>query len=568
MKRFLMQLDGSKSKLIHLNDNGSANARLITDVSDDTGVDLTNCPNDEVLLQAGREFCKRVRYPQKQWFNRYPWLLMSVSRKVVLCDWCCKATKINVVGMSKSDSSFTNTGFNNWKDGASKLEEHALSSAHAAAVDFMAQKNKPSVAAQVSTQLAHDQEQNRRRLIAELQCIMFLMRQGLALRRGKDERNDNLHQLLQLLASNGVVEAEACLTHCKHLSHEIVNELCGFIGQTILRMVLEDFKKSCAIPKYALLADETRDVSGIEQITVCIRWVDKTMCVHEDLLGMYSLRGIGQTAEVLTKCLKDVLIRCQLPFADLHGQGYDGASAMAGSVSGVAQRLKESAPTAHFVHCLAHCLSLAVSDAAKRVPLLKHALDIVHQLVTFIRNSGKRQDIFADVQLQSAQSNEEHQGQPIKNAVSLHPLCPTRWTVRASAINSDVCNYEHLMQTLDDIQADRTTPSDASSTAGGLLKQMERAETYFQCYVSYRLFAITDAFATSIQRPTMNLSEVLRRKRQVLDELHLFRQQFEVIFDNAVLEATRLELIEMQLPRKRRVPARIDIGKLQYPLVT
>ena len=93
---------------------------------------------------------------------------------------------------------------------------------------------------------------------------------------------------------------------------------------------------------------------------------------------------------------------------------------------------------------------------------------------------------------------------------------------------------------------------------------MERAETYFQCVISYHLFAITDAFATSIQCPTINLSEVLRRKRQVLvlEELSLFRQQFEVLFDNAVLEATRLDLEQMQLPRRRRVPTRIDIGEV------
>ena len=46
------------------------------------------------------------------------------------------------------------------KMGASKLEEHALSSAHGAAGDFMTQKKRQSVAAQISTHLAKNQEQN------------------------------------------------------------------------------------------------------------------------------------------------------------------------------------------------------------------------------------------------------------------------------------------------------------------------------------------------------------------------------------------------------------------------
>ena len=48
--------------------------------------------------------------------------------------------------------------------------------------------------------------ENRKRLVAEVNSIIFLMRQVLALRKGKDEANDNLHQLL---ARSGVVEAES-----------------------------------------------------------------------------------------------------------------------------------------------------------------------------------------------------------------------------------------------------------------------------------------------------------------------------------------------------------------------
>ena len=356
-----------------------------------------------------------------------------------------------------------------------------------------------------------------------------------------------------------------------HLSHDIVNELCNLIGQRVLRMVLDEFSNSRATVKYSVLADETRDASGTEQLTVCLRWVDRSILVHEDFLGMYSLSGHGQSAEVITKCLKDVLIRCQLSFADLHGQGYDGASTMSGAISGVAQRMKEFCPNAHFTHCLAHCLNLAMSDSAKTVSLMQIALDVVHQLVPFIRNSCKRTDLFHDVQQESSEQfsavadtftspSSTIQRSP---SISLRPLCPTRWTVTASAINSVVCNYEHLMQTLDRIQADRGTPTDAACTARGLLKQLQQSETYFRCVVSYRLFAITYAFATAIHRPTINVAEVLRRKREVLGELRVVREQFDVIFDSVVVESERMDLDEFQLPRKRRVPARIDSGRAE-----
>ena len=133
--------------------------------------------------------------------------------------------------------------------------------------------------------------------------------------------------------------------------------------------------------------------------------MDKNLIVHEDVLGLYSLSGIGQTAEVITSCLKDVLIRCNLSFGDLHGQGYDGASAMAGNISGVAKRVKAFAPHAHFVHCLAHCLNLAMSDAGKSVPLLQAARDVTHKLVSFVHSSScKRRDVFTCI-LQSDSDN-------------------------------------------------------------------------------------------------------------------------------------------------------------------
>ena len=112
--------------------------------------------------------------------------------------------------------------------------------------------------------------------------------QGIAFRRGNDESNDNFHQILKLLANNGVVGAKLCLTTSKHLSHGIVNELCNLIGHNITRSILNDFKSQRAISKYAVLANKKKDSSGVEQLTVCFRWVGKDLYVHEDFMGIYS----------------------------------------------------------------------------------------------------------------------------------------------------------------------------------------------------------------------------------------------------------------------------------------
>lgn len=92
-----------------------------------------------------------------------------------------------LVGACEVEPAFVDKGFNNWKDGSKKLDEHAASSSHRAAAEYVSNINKPSIATQLSSQLAKEQV-NRDRLVVQLNSLMFLMRQGLAIRRGKDEK--------------------------------------------------------------------------------------------------------------------------------------------------------------------------------------------------------------------------------------------------------------------------------------------------------------------------------------------------------------------------------------------
>jgi hypothetical protein len=40
---------------------------------------------------------------------------------------------------------------------------------------------------------------------------------------------------------------------------------------------------------FALLADETTDVSNRQQLVVCIRWIDDGIQAHEDFIGLYKI---------------------------------------------------------------------------------------------------------------------------------------------------------------------------------------------------------------------------------------------------------------------------------------
>ena len=49
-------------------------------------------------------------------------------------------------------------------------------------------------------------------------------------------------------------------------------------------------------------------------------------------------------------------------------QGYDGASVISGSCTGIQTRLKEIAPYATCIHCYAHSFNFVLVDCTKAIP--------------------------------------------------------------------------------------------------------------------------------------------------------------------------------------------------------
>jgi len=68
-------------------------------------------------------------------------------------------------------------------------------------VYLVKQQQKPTVAAQLNLTHQIQQAKGRRILFTEIQCIKYLLRQGLAIR-GHVEDEGNLIQLLKLRASD------------------------------------------------------------------------------------------------------------------------------------------------------------------------------------------------------------------------------------------------------------------------------------------------------------------------------------------------------------------------------
>ena len=104
---------------------------------------------------------------------------------------------------------------------------------------------------------------------------------------------------------------------------------------------------------FSVMADECTDVSASKQMSICLRFVDETQpCqaeVREKFIGFIRLENTD--ADSICKGILEFLQECNLDIGNLRGQGYDGASVMAGKVSGVSARILKQQPKAFYCHC-------------------------------------------------------------------------------------------------------------------------------------------------------------------------------------------------------------------------
>lgn len=75
---------------------------------------------------------------------------------------------------------------------------------------------------------------------------------------------------------------------------------------------------------YSILCDETTDISAVEQLTLCARYVDVPNNVIQDFLGFIKMEST--TGIAIMTAIKNELENISLSFENLRGQGYDGSA--------------------------------------------------------------------------------------------------------------------------------------------------------------------------------------------------------------------------------------------------
>ena len=54
---------------------------------------------------------------------------------------------------------------------------------------------------------------------------------------------------------------------------------------------------------FSIICDKNTDSSNKEQLTICIRWVEKELKGHKDFLGFYNVPDIGAESVGYKRCV-------------------------------------------------------------------------------------------------------------------------------------------------------------------------------------------------------------------------------------------------------------------------
>lgn len=326
------------------------------------------------------------------------------------------------------------------------------------------------------------------------------------------------------------------------ISPSIQNEIVETIGDVIKNKIVNRVKAS---KYFSILCDETSDTSTIEQMTICIRYIDtSTFTIREDFLGFVEMASTTGTA--IKDVIKTEIEKIGLSFDFLRGQGYDGGSNMSGKNNGVQALILQEQPLAFYTHCFSHSLNLCLSKACEVVSI-KNMTTIVGTVSTFFSCSAKRTDTlkyFIDTGLSD-------EGSTTNKKTKLKKLCETRWVDRHDSLITFKELYIYTVTTLEYLEYHDSNP-ETSSKASLYVSAITKSDFLVALEVAVTCFAYTLQLSQVLQSKQQDLSKALSNVTVVRQALEANRKNAHQSFKEIMNSVTKLALkvgAEITMPR-------------------
>lgn len=226
----------------------------------------------------------------------------------------------------------------------------------------------------------------------------------------------------------------------------------------------------------------------------------------ERFLGFHYVSS-DRTAQTLFELLDNTL----QPFNyrnKLIGQSYDGASVMSGHLNGLQTKVKDEVPQAIFIHCLAHCLNLILSQRCKNISNCRIFFANISGIPSFFHNSGKRNYILESII-----------GRRFPRAVE------TRWISNSKVVSTVVENWEGLKEVFEEIINNPASDNTSIRESRGFLSELSDFEFNFLALVFYDLFSLTDVLYDVLQKKSLDINYCRTKIEQTCDLINRKRNE-------------------------------------------
>ncbi|XP_008182357.1 uncharacterized protein LOC103309224 [Acyrthosiphon pisum] len=208
------------------------------------------------------------------WLERWSWLAFSKIEKGEFCKYCVLFYKSEYAGKSMNSPpiSLVIQPFCNWKHAISIFNNHQNN-----------EDRKFSKLKAVEFSKIIDQKQND----------IIVQMQGLALRGEHDfgelslntpiKNYGNFRSLLRYRIESGdnlfLNHIQNCNKNASYISANVQNDIVSVISEYMQHYICDKIRKE---KYFAILADETKYISHVEQFSLCIRYLEKSSNFEKD----------------------------------------------------------------------------------------------------------------------------------------------------------------------------------------------------------------------------------------------------------------------------------------------
>ncbi|KAK2635894.1 hypothetical protein Ddye_030686 [Dipteronia dyeriana] len=235
----------------------------------------------------------------------------------------------------------------------------------------------------------------------------------------KSSNKDNFLELLHWLCGHNenvkVVTLKNAPGNLKMISPQIQRDIVSAISIEIINTIIRDIDDSL----FSILVDESRDISSKKQMTIVLRYADKSGSVIERFVGIEHVTDTSALS--LKAAIGGFFSRHGLSISKLREQSYDGESNMRGEFN----------ESVFYMHCFAHQFQLALVVVAKNHTYITGIFYWITYVMNVIGSSAKLNDILREKQaakvFKALENNVLSSGQGLNQETSLQRASDTRW---------------------------------------------------------------------------------------------------------------------------------------------